>query len=54
MEWTAISKRIFKARFYSIYKKLMVIQTYAPTKDTTDGEKDEFYNPLQDGDFSSV
>ena len=27
MEWTPISKRFIKARFYSKYKKLTVIQT---------------------------
>ena len=48
MEWTPISKRFIKARFYSKYKKLTVIQKYAPTNDAVDGEKDEFYNQLQD------
>ena len=48
MEWMLISKRIIKARFYSKYKKLTVIQTYEPTNDATDEEKDEFYNQLQD------
>ena len=48
MEWTPISKRIIKARFYSKYKKLTVIQTYAATNDAVDEEKDEFYNQLQD------
>ena len=47
MERMPISKRIIKARFYSKYKKLTVIQTYAPTNDATDEEKDEFYNQLQ-------
>ena len=48
MEWTLVSKRIIKARFYSKYKKLMVIQAYAPTNEAIDDEKDEFYNQLQD------
>ena len=48
MEWTPISKRIIKARFYSKYKKLAVIQTYAPTNEAVDEEKKEFYNQLQD------
>ena len=48
MEWTPISKRIIKARFYSKYKKLTVIQMYAPTNDAIDEEKDEFYKQLQD------
>ena len=48
MEWTPISKRIIKARFYPESKKLTVIQAYAPTNDVMDEEKDEFYNQLQD------
>ncbi|KAL9969650.1 hypothetical protein ACROYT_G021887 [Oculina patagonica] len=48
LEWTPISKRIITARFYSKYKKMTVIQAYAPTNDTVDEEKDEFYNQLQD------
>ena len=47
-----IRKRIIKARFYSKYKKLSVIRTYAPTNDAVDKEKDEFYNQLQ-GTISS-
>ena len=52
MELTPISKRIIKARFYSKYKKLSVIQTYAPTNDAVDEEKDGFYNQLR-GTISS-
>ena len=48
MERTPISERIIKARFYSKYKRLTVIQTYAPTNDALNEEKDEFYNQLQD------
>ena len=32
----------FKAQFYLTYRK--VIQTYPPTNDAMDEEKDEFYN----------
>ena len=39
MDWTPISKRIIEARFYSKYKKLTVIQMYAPTNDAVDEEK---------------
>ena len=48
MKQAPISKRIFTARFYSKYKKLTVVQAYAPTNDAMDEEKDEFYNQLQD------
>ena len=43
-----ISKRIITAQFYSKYKKLTVVQIYAPTNDAMNEEKDEFYNQLQD------
>ena len=48
MEWTPISKRIITARFYSKYKKLTVVQAYAPTNDAMDEEKNDFYKQLQD------
>ncbi|XP_063435764.1 craniofacial development protein 2-like [Mytilus trossulus] len=48
MEWTPINKRMLKARFYSKYKKLTVIQAFAPTNDAKEEEKEEFYQPLQD------
>ncbi|XP_063427083.1 craniofacial development protein 2-like [Mytilus trossulus] len=48
MEWTPIKKRMIKARFYSKYEKLTVIQTYAPTNDAKEEEKEEFYQQLQD------
>ena len=47
MEWTAISSRIITARFYSRFKNTTIIQVYAPTNETTDDEKDEFYEQLQ-------
>ena len=47
-EWTPMSKRVIKARFYSKYKKLTVIQAYAPANEAMDEKKDEFYNQLQD------
>ena len=48
MEWTPISKRIIKARFYCSHKKLSVTQTHTPTRDAMDEGKDEFCNQLQD------
>ncbi|XP_071153731.1 craniofacial development protein 2-like [Mytilus edulis] len=52
MEWTPINKRMIKARFYSKYKKLTVIQAYAPTNDAKEEEKEEFYQQLQDNGLS--
>ena len=48
MEWTPISERIITAQFYSKYKKMLVLQVYAPANEAMDEEKDEFYNQLQD------
>ena len=48
MEWTLISKRVIQARFYSRYIKLTIIHIYAPTEDTDEQIKDEFYGRLQD------
>ena len=48
LEWTPISERIIKARFYSRHKKLTIIQAYAPTNEAVDNEKDDFYYQIQD------
>ena len=48
MEWTPISERVIQARFYSKYIKLTIIHVYAPTEDTDEQIKDEFYGRLQD------
>ena len=48
MEWTPISKRIILARFYSKYRRLTVIQVYAPHNDRDAEEKDQFYEELQE------
>ena len=45
--WTAVSSRTITARFYSRFKNATVIQVYAPTNESTDDEKDYFYDHLQ-------
>lgn len=47
IEWRAVSSRIITARFYSRFKNTTVIQVYAPTNESTDDEKDDFYDQLQ-------
>ena len=47
IEWTPVSSRIITARFYSRFKNTTVIQVYAPTNESTDDEKDYFYDQLQ-------
>ena len=44
LEWTPVSKRIITARFYSRFRRLSVIQVYAPHNER---EKDHFYEELQ-------
>ncbi|GFS23570.1 craniofacial development protein 2 [Elysia marginata] len=46
MEWKPINHRIIRARLYSRFSKLTIVQCYAPTEDAA-GEKDEFYSKLQ-------
>ena len=47
MEWMPVSSRVISARFYSRFKKITIIQAYAPTNDATPEEKDDFYHQLQ-------
>ncbi|XP_068738899.1 craniofacial development protein 2-like [Montipora capricornis] len=47
MEWMHVSSRVISARFYSRFKKITIIQAYAPTNDATPEEKDDFYHQLQ-------
>ena len=47
IEWTAVSSRVITARFYPRFKNTTVIQLYAPTNESTDDEKDDFYDQLQ-------
>lgn len=47
--WEPVSSRMMKAKFRTSNKriKLSVIMCYAPTKDTDDEKKEEFYNRLR-------
>ena len=47
MEWEPINERLIKARFKSKYCKLTIIQCYAPTNDSEDDMKEEWYDQLQ-------
>lgn len=46
MEWKPVNERLMMARFKGRHGKLTVIQTYAPTNDAEDEEKDRFYSAL--------
>ena len=48
MEWTPVTKRIITARFYSRYRKMTVIQVYAPHNEREEEEKEQFYQELQE------
>ena len=47
IEWTPVSSRITTARFFSRFKNTTVIQVYALMTESTDDEKDDFYDQLQ-------
>lgn len=47
LEWKPIDDRIIKARYNSAFAKLTVIVCYAPTEDSEDDEKNNFYQNLQ-------
>ena len=47
LEWEPVSDRILRARFNSKFCKLTIIQCYAPTNDTEDDHKDDWYEQLQ-------
>ena len=44
MEWKPINERLIEARFNSKYCKLTIIQCYAPTNDSEDDMKEEWYD----------
>ena len=48
IEWIPNSERIIQARYHSRYIKLTIIHIYAPTEDTDEEIKDDFYTRLQD------
>ena len=47
MEWEPINERLIKARFNSKYCKLTIIQCYAPTYDSEDEMKENWYEQLK-------
>ena len=46
MEWELVKYRIMRARFYSRFSKMTIVQYYAPIEDAEDKDKDEFYAQL--------
>ena len=48
IDWSPINKRIIKARFYSKFVKVTMIQMYAPTNDADEQTKEDFYGKLQE------
>ena len=47
MEWEPINERLIKARINSKYYNRTIIQYYAPTNDSEDAMKEEWYEQLQ-------
>ena len=47
IDWVPVSPRIITARFNSKGRKVTLINCYAPTNNTTDELKQEFYDSLQ-------
>jgi len=53
VSWTPVSDRLLQARLTHQYGKLTVIVAYAPTEDSDDDVKDNFYNQLQSAVLST-
>ena len=47
MEWKPVKSRIILARLKGRQTNLSIIQCYAPTNDSNDGDKEAFYEQLQ-------
>ena len=47
IEWDPISPRLIKARFFSNYCKLTILECYAPTNEANPEEKIDWYEQLQ-------
>ncbi|VDP12048.1 unnamed protein product [Heligmosomoides polygyrus] len=47
VSWKPVNDRIISARFRTKHIRVTVVQVYAPTEDSEDAEKDEFYECLQ-------
>ena len=48
LSWSSVSDRIITDRFQSGHVKVTVLQVYAPTNESSDEIKNDFYNLLQD------
>ena len=48
IDWSPINERMIKARFYSKFVKLTMIDAYAPTNDADEVTKEDFYGKLQE------
>ena len=46
--WKPVNKRIITVRLQGRHTKATVVQVYAPTEDTEEKDKDDFYEQLQD------
>ena len=46
--WKPVNERIITARFATRHAKITVVQIYAPTESASGGEKDKFYEQMQD------